>query len=65
MVLLPSNRKARGSLQLLARGPEQDLVHVPILRLAHRERDDSRERLGRNRDLLIELLDPLGDVRLG
>src|SRR2546427_11508542 len=35
--------EARGSLQLLARGPEQDLVHVHLLWLAHGEGDCLRE----------------------
>src|SRR5437763_2052446 len=55
---------ARGSLQFLARGPEQDLVHVHLLRLAHGEDDGPRERVGRNRNLIIDLVDALGDVRL-
>src|SRR5258707_5863140 len=45
--------------------PVQDLVDVHVLRLAHRERDRSRERVGRNRHLLIEGPDALGCVRIG
>ncbi len=36
-------RSARRSLELLARGPEQDLVHVHLLRLADGEGDCPRE----------------------
>ncbi len=36
-------RQARGSLVLLARGPEQDLVHIHLLRLAHGEGDGPRK----------------------
>ncbi len=36
-------REARESLELLARGPEQDLVHVHLLRLAHGVGDCPRE----------------------
>src|SRR6266568_902624 len=50
--------------QFLARWPEQDLVHVNVLRLADRERDCASERLGRNRDL-VDLAHVLGDIRLG
>ncbi len=32
-----------GSLELLTRGPEQDLVHVHLLRLAHGEGDGPRK----------------------
>jgi hypothetical protein len=56
--------EARGSLELLARGPEQDLVHVHLLRLADGEGDCLGERLGRNGNL-IAFPDVLGDIRLG
>src|SRR5271165_653491 len=58
-------KRSQPCLQLLARGPEQYLVYVHLLRLAHRIGNCLRERLGRNCDLLIELLDALGDVWLG
>jgi len=51
-------------LELLARGPEQDLVHVHLLRLAHGEGDCPRERFGRNCNR-IDLADVLSDIRLG
>ena len=35
--------EAKGGSELLARGPEQDLVHVHLLRLAHGEGDCPRE----------------------
>src|SRR6266571_6459474 len=61
----PSRRAASFvRLQVLARGPEQDLVHVHVLRLADGEGDGPRERVGRNRERLIELVKALGDVRL-
>src|SRR6266567_8580980 len=53
------------SLQLLARGPEQDLVHVPFLGLAHGESDDPSERFGLNGDIRIELAVSLGGIRMG
>jgi hypothetical protein len=53
------------SLKFLARSSEQDLVYVHLFRLAHRVGNCPRERFGRNCNLLIELLDALGEVRLG
>jgi hypothetical protein len=47
-------------LQLLVRGPEQDLVHVYVLGLADGEGNCPRERFGRNRDLSIKPLDSFG-----
>ena len=35
--------RSKGSLQLLARGSEQDFVYVHILRLAHGKSDGPRE----------------------
>jgi len=46
-------------LQLLARGSEQDLVDVQLVRLADRKGDDPRERIGRTSDL-----SNVGTVRL-
>src|SRR5437867_787015 len=60
-----SNVTLAPTLQLLTRRPIQDLVDVHVLRLADGERDRPGERLGRNRDRLIELANALGDVRLG
>jgi len=51
-------------LEFLARGPEEDLVHVHLLRLAHGEDDCPRERFGRDCNL-IDLADVLSDIRLG
>src|SRR3989440_2829320 len=56
---------ARGSLQFLARGPEQDLVHVHLLRLAHGEDDGPRERVGGDREGRIKHLHVPGDLPLG
>src|SRR5712692_1575867 len=50
--------------ELLARGPEQDLVHVHLLRLAHGEGDHACERLGGKRRLVGHLADALPDVGL-
>jgi len=52
-------------LELLTRGAEQDFVHINLLGLAHGEGDCARERLGRDRDLRIELPDSLGGLRIG
>jgi hypothetical protein len=41
--LTRARREAKGSLELLGRGPEQDLVHIHILRLAHGEGDRPSE----------------------
>ena len=54
----------KGSLQLLACGPEEDLVHVHILRLADGKDDRPRKRIGRYRNL-VDLPGILGDIRFG
>jgi hypothetical protein len=48
--------------QLLAGGPEQDLVHVYFFGLAQGERDGPRERVGGDRESLVELLNVRGGV---
>src|SRR5690348_405213 len=45
--------RRQGYLEFLARGPEQDLVHIHVLRLADREGDHPRKGVGRNCHLLI------------
>src|SRR6266571_9132407 len=54
-----SRHGAHVRLQLLARRPEQDLVHVYVLRLADGECDGPRERVWGNRECLIELVKAL------
>ena len=49
----------------MARGPKQNLVYVDIIWLAHREGNGPCERVGRNGKVLIELVEALGDIRLG
>jgi len=61
----PIYPNAPASMQATTRGSKQDLVDVYLLRLADREGDRSRERIGRYRERLIKLVNVLGDVRLG
>lgn len=51
-------------LQLLACGPEKNLVHIHLFRLADRKRHHAGECVGGNHKLGIELLQVRGDVRL-
>jgi hypothetical protein len=48
------------SFQLLARGPEQELVHIDVLRLAACEGNSPHTCLGRNR-AFIRRAEPLGN----
>ena len=52
-------------LQFLARGAEQDLIDVHVLRLAHGEGDHARKRFGGERHLVRHLADALPNVALG
>jgi hypothetical protein len=56
---------SESALELLPRVLEQNFVHINPLRLAHGEGDCPRERLGKNRDLRIEVADSLGGLRIG
>jgi hypothetical protein len=60
----PSTRPS-GYSQLLTCGPEQYLIHIHFLRLAHGEGNCPCERFGGKCYLLNELADVLGDIRLG
>ena len=53
-----------GLIRLLG-WPEQDLVDVDVLRLAHRKDNRSGKRVGRDRNLVIERVDALGDGGVG
>ena len=48
----------------LRRGAEQDLVEIHLVRLADREGDDAGETVRRYRELLVEVGDALGHIRL-
>jgi len=52
-------------LKLLPRRPEQDFVYVHVFRLANREGHGVRERVSRNRDFFVEVVDARGYVGLG
>lgn len=53
------------ALKFLSGRPEYDLVDVHLVRLADGKGHRARERVGRNRELLIKLVKVLGEVRLG
>jgi hypothetical protein len=52
-------------LVFLACGPEQDFVHVHIIRLADGEGDHSRERVSGDRCFRIELVNSFGGFGVG